>query len=260
MRQGIVRSLCLVGFLTLAACAPAPPRTEGRGAGEASSAVPATGPRTLLFGVRYEINDVFPKITSGTSSDGQKRLFTASLTYMDGSGAINPYLAEALPTVENNSWRILPDGRMETTYTLRPNLAWHDGQPLTADDFVFALQAYKMPGVAFDPVPQDRLDSVVALDPRTVLFRWKGLYPDAGTLRSGMFEPLPRHILEQSFAQSTPDELNTLSYWTKDYVHAGPYRMDQWIPGTEIQASAFDGHALGRPKIDRIIVKFVPDE
>src|SRR5437870_7749177 len=118
MRQGIVRSLCLVGFLTLAACAPAPPRSEGRSAGEGSSSVPATGPKTLLFGVRYEINDVFPKITSGTSSDGQKRLFTASLAYMDGNGVINPYLAETLPTVENNTWRIFPDGRMETTDTL----------------------------------------------------------------------------------------------------------------------------------------------
>src|SRR5437870_13340926 len=119
MRYTVFRSLCSVAFLTLAACAPAPaPNSQSPGSSAGSSSVPATGPKTLLFGVRYEINDVFPKITSGTSSDGQKRLFTASLAYMDGNGVINPYLAETLPTVENNTWRIFPDGRMETTDTL----------------------------------------------------------------------------------------------------------------------------------------------
>ena len=35
---------------------------------------------------------------------------------------------------------MLPDGRMETGYRLKPNLKWQDGAPLTADDFVFAYK------------------------------------------------------------------------------------------------------------------------
>ena len=253
MRLTRFRLLALVPLVAFLACAPAPARNNERtGAGSA--------PKTLMFGVRYELNDIAPKITSGTSSDGMKRLFTASLAYMDGRGAINPYLAERLPALDTDSWRVLSDGRMETTYRLRPSLSWHDGHPLTADDFVFALGAYRSPGVAFNPVPQDRLDDVLAPDPHTLVFRWKALYPDAGSLRTGLFEPLPRHLLEQTFSESTADELNILGYWTRDYVHAGPYRLEQWIPGTEMDAAAFDGHALGKPKIDRIIVKFVPDE
>ena len=252
-------SLSVVALLALTACAPGPARTTET-ANPSAAPAPAAAPKTLMFGVRYELNDIAPKITSGTSSDGMKRLFTASLAYLDGAGKAVPYLAETLPSLDTESWRVLEDGRMETTYALRPNLTWHDGQPLTADDFVFALKAYKTPGVAFNPVPQDRLDEVLAPDAHTVVFRWKVLYPDAGSLRSSLFEPLPRHVLEQPFTQSTPEELNTLSYWTKDYLHAGPYRLEQWIPGTEMDAVAFAGHALGRPKIDRIVVKFVPDE
>jgi len=261
MRDSGLRAAALIALLALSACAPTPSPTSGGAAPVApTAATQASAPKTLVFGVRYELNDIAPKITSGTSSDGMKRLFTASLAYMDGKGIVQPYLAETLPTLNTDSWRVFPDGRMETTYKLRPNLTWHDGQPLTADDFVFALQAYTTPGSVFDPVPQDRIEEVLAPDPSTVVIHWKALYPDAGSLRSGMFEPLPRHILEQPLTQQTIVDFNTLSYWTSDFVGAGPFRLERWIPGAEMDSAAFEGHALGRPKIDRIIVKFVPDE
>lgn len=261
MDQKNVRWVGLLALLGLVACSPAPGRATDAGApGRPPGPGQAAVAKTLVFGVRYELTEVVPKITTGTSSDGMKRLFTASLAYMDGKGAINPYLAEALPALETDSWRVFPDGRMETTYRLRADLTWHDGHLLTADDFVFALRAYKAPGVAFDPVPQDRIDEILAPDARTVIFRWKTLYPDGGSLRSGMVEPLPRHILEQPLEQDTPEGFNTLSYWGKDFVQAGPYRLQRWEPGVHMDAVAFEGHALGRPKIDHIVVKFVPDE
>ena len=40
--------------------------------------------------------------------------------------------AESLPQLNTDTWRVGSDGRMETTYRLRPNLTWHDGAPLTA--------------------------------------------------------------------------------------------------------------------------------
>ena len=43
-----------------------------------------------------------------------------------------------------------------------------------------------------------------------------------------------------------------LSFWTVDFVGAGPYKVDRWEPGSYIESVAFDGHALGRPKIDRL--------
>src|SRR5947207_4882367 len=131
MRWNGLCSLPVIVLLVLVACAPAPTRNSASPDASVSSAPaqPAT-PKTLMFGVRYELNDVAPKITSGSSSEGMKRLFTASLAYLDGNGAVNSYLAESLPTVDTDSWRVFADGRMETTYTLRPNLTWHDGHPL----------------------------------------------------------------------------------------------------------------------------------
>jgi peptide/nickel transport system substrate-binding protein len=49
------------------------------------------------------------------------------------------------------------------------------------------------------------------------------------------------------------------AYWTSGYVGAGPYKLDRWEPGAFLEASAFDRHALGAPKIQRIKLMFVPD-
>ncbi len=50
------------------------------------------------------------------------------------------------------------------------------------------------------------------------------------------------------------------TFWTLQYIGVGPYKLERWEPGNFIEGSAFDGHALGRPKIDRFISRPVPDE
>ncbi|MEA2640888.1 MAG: oligopeptide transport system substrate-binding protein, partial [Chloroflexota bacterium] len=71
-----------------------------------------------------------------------KRVFNADLALLDDQGTPRPYLADSLPQLNTDTWKVNADGTMETNYHLRPNLVWHDGQPLTADDFVFAFQVY----------------------------------------------------------------------------------------------------------------------
>jgi peptide/nickel transport system substrate-binding protein len=70
---------------------------------------------------------------------------------------------------------------------------------------------------------------------------------------------LPRHILEQPFQQLPTDAFAALPYWNTEYVGLGPFKVDRWEQGAFIEASAFDGHALGRPRIDRIRLTFVND-
>jgi peptide/nickel transport system substrate-binding protein len=249
----------LITTTLLAACAPV--TTPGDGRGSSSVAQPSQ-PKSIALGVRYELISGQSKALNNSSSDAQKRLFNASLTLMDARGQIHPYLAESLPQLNSESWRVSADGTMETTYRLRPNLTWHDGRPLTGDDFMFAYSVYtSRAGLAlFQSTPQDRMAEVAAPDPRTVVIRWRSLYPEAGSLRFEHFDPLPRHILGPIADLEDGDALGTLPFWTRDYVSAGPYRIDQWQPGALLEAVAFDGHALGRPKIDRIIVRFVADE
>jgi peptide/nickel transport system substrate-binding protein len=206
-------------------------------------------------------------LTSTGRLDSTMRLFNASLTFRDGAGTPHPYLADALPRLNSESWRVFPDGTMETIYRLRPGLAWHDGTSLTADDFVFAWRVYTAPGLGlFTPAPQDQIQSVEAPDSQTIAISWRTPYPDAGALKNRDLDPLPRHLLQPSFAvyEQNPaaerDVFANLPYWTMDYVAAGPYRLERWEPGSHLSTVAFERHALGRPKIDRIVLRLIADE
>jgi peptide/nickel transport system substrate-binding protein len=201
-----------------------------------------------------------PFQSTGISIAFATRLFNAQLDLMDARANPQPYLAESLPKLNSDTWRVFPDGRMETTYTLRPNLTWHDGKPLTAEDFVFAWQVYAAPGLGqSDQLPQSLMEEVAAPDPRTVVFRWKRLYPDAEAM-GVTFQALPRHVLSAAFESGASDALVNHAFWSNDYVGLGPYRLERWEPGAFFEAAAFDGHVLGRPRIDRVVVRFASDE
>ncbi len=202
----------------------------------------------------------------GTGANTQRRPFNAGLAMGDANDQAIPYLAEALPQLNTDTWRVFPDGRMETIHKLRPSLTWHDGTPLTGADFIFAWRVYTNPdlGTAASP-PHTLMEDVLAPDDRTVVIQWKRPYPGAADLRplggagaSPSYVPLPRHILEPTLG---PDSraFASQAYWTTEYVGLGPYRLERWEPGSFLEGTAFDGHALGRPKIDRIRFVFISD-
>jgi peptide/nickel transport system substrate-binding protein len=148
---------------------------------------------------------------------------------------------------------------METIYHLRPSLTWHDGRPLTGDDFVFAARVFMMPefGAASSPILA-AMDEIVTGDDRTVVFRWKQPYAEAASLDLE-FQALPRHLLEQPLQSLDPQAFAGLPFWTTEYVGLGPYRIERWEPGAFVEGAAFEGHALGRPKIDRMRLVFIGD-
>src|SRR5258706_383851 len=83
-------------------------------------------------------------------------------------------LLEEPPSGGADGWGVLRDGRMETISGLPPNLPWHDGAALTADDVAFAWRVFADPALAniFTAAPQNLMEGAVALDDRTVLIRW----------------------------------------------------------------------------------------
>jgi len=257
----------LIGIVALfaicsSACAPAGQSPQPGGAGSADQ---PRQTRTLAAAIRIEPAFVAakPLRQAGLTLGSTVRLFNAALTMSDDRGLPRPYLAESLVEVNTENWRLFPDGRMETTYRLKPNLTWHDGVPLSSEDFAFAWKIYTEPdfGLA-GSAPQSLVEEVLTPDTRTVVFRWKRTYPFAGVLEgSGQrnLPPLPRHLLEEPFAQMSIEGFAALPYWTTDYVGLGPFKVDRWEPGAFIEASAFDGHALGRPKIDRLRLNFLND-
>jgi len=252
--------LPLVAALALAACAPAVPATPSgeQGGGPAAPTAPQ---RTLVMAVRGEPPSLAAQelVAFSGSLQRPRELFNAQLDFRDERAVPRAVLAEALPQLNTDTWRVFPDGRMETTHKLKPNLTWHDGTAVSAEDFAFAWRVYATPDFGQSTTPPiGQMEEVVAPDPRTVVIRWRQLYPDAVSLDRD-FQALPRHILEQPFRDLDSIAFTSHPFWTFEYVGLGPYRLTGWEPGAFLLGGAFDNYVLGRPKIDQIKLVFITD-
>src|SRR5581483_2546903 len=126
----------------LAGCAPAPsaPSSGAAPSASAPTSQAVSGPSgTLRIAWGAEPPLVAAKFLNGGSSALTElaNTFNSALTYQDPSGAPHPEIASEIPSQDAGTWVVNPDGTMVTTYHLHENARWHDGQPLTADDFVF---------------------------------------------------------------------------------------------------------------------------
>src|SRR5436309_14139887 len=192
-----------------------------------------------------------------------KVLSSSGLTAIDENQAIQAQLGEAVPTIENGQWKVFPDGRMEVTFRIRDGARWHDSQPLTTEDLLFSVEAGRDPDVAvFNDPAYELIDSVEALDARTVVARWKRPYISADRMfgiGTGTFaQPMPRHILEPPYRQNKAT-LTDSPYWNLEFVGSGAFKLHEWVAGSHVLLDAFPDYVLGRPKIDQIEVKMIPD-
>jgi peptide/nickel transport system substrate-binding protein len=174
--------------------------------------------------------------------------------------SLQPLLAEAVPTLENGLWVLLPDGRMELTWKIRDGATWQDGIPLTSDDLVFTTAVDQNKDVAIlRAAGYSWVQGVEAVDPRTIRVTWTQPYIGAERMfTQGFATPLPRHLLESAVAND-PAHLLTHPYWVQEYVGAGPFIPRRWMPGESIFLEANGAYVLGRPRIDEIEMRFISD-
>ncbi len=253
MRRTRAATMALLLGMLASACASTPPAAR-----MSSVATPTRQSPTLVFIARGEPENLSAGAQVGVSSSTTFRFFNATISQRDGQGTPRPQLATVLPELNTESWQVSTDGRMQTTYRLKPNLTWQDGKPFTAEDLAFTWTVLKRPelGVSGD-FPQRLMEQVETPDPLTFVVRWSQSYPTADLLEA--FVPLPRHILEPLYAELRPDAWVTMPFWTRDYVGLGAFKLDSWDPGSAIEATAFDGYVYGRPKIDRLRIIFMQD-
>lgn len=174
-------------------------------------------------------------------------------------------LAENVPSLEDGTLTMLPDGKMREIFRLRKGVTWQDGAPFTAQDLAFS---FKLGGPGGFPTsfnePMRRMESVEATDDATVVMTYKAPYYLAVGLGPHAFWPLPRHLLGDAYdgyAQTrNPDQILSHPYWTTEYVHLGPFRLASFDPGQRISFEAYGGYFLGRPKLDAIHVQVISDQ
>jgi peptide/nickel transport system substrate-binding protein len=188
-------------------------------------------------------------------------LLNPPLSDLNAAGAKQPWLAETLPSVENGLWRVFPDGRMETIWKIRPGILWHDGTPFTAEDVAFTAMVLLDKEMPVRPARGAAMvESVQAVDPLTVTVVWKRPYIeadfDAYVFEGGGF--LPAHLLTQAYL-SNRATFSEQSYFRNDFVGTGAFKLKEFVLDSHVTLSANDTYVFGRPQIDEIEVRFIPD-
>jgi peptide/nickel transport system substrate-binding protein len=222
-----------------------------------------SAPKTLNIGINSDAEPSEGGIAyGGGGAGGSESMFLlhAALTVYDEQGIVQPRLAARVPTIENGDWIVSPDGTMQVTWKLRPGVTWHDGTPLHAEDLVLGYR------VGIDPTLFQRgtavlrhISEVSAPDAETFVVRWKNAYIFANDMGLYSIVPLARHKFAALYDSGDKQAIYNTSNWSEDWVGLGPFKMRQWERGSHILGDAYDQYFLGRPKIDRIAIRFFGD-
>jgi peptide/nickel transport system substrate-binding protein len=165
--------------------------------------------------------------TEETGSAFGSMIFEGLITENPLTGKIEPALAE--------SWTI-SDDNLEITYTLRPNLKWSDGHPLTAEDVEFTYnQLYLNPEIPTGMRDILRIGQSGAL-PKVTNLQVKFTVPEPFAPFLGVTGAsiLPAHILRPTIEQKDKDgNLLFLSTWTVDtppdkMIASGAYKFKSY--------------------------------
>ena len=258
MRARPSRGLLLTLLFVISACAapsaPGSAPTDAPGTSFQGQAAAPSGPKILRIGAQRE-----PDSFLRPGSQGQERIWDlahAQLAVPNERADFIGRLATEIPSVERGTWVINPDGTMDTTWRLRPNIRWHDGRAMSADDLVFAFELHQNRNfIVSAPRPLRFMDSVEAPDPQTFVIHWKQTFALAFDTE---LMPYPRHILG-GLADDTLERLHNSPHWTTEFIGLGPYRLVRWEAGSHLEFARFDDYSLGRPRLDSVFYRFYPD-
>lgn len=181
-----------------------------------------------LNGPESELLDP-PLITAQATSRIAYSLFEG-LTAFSSKGVAEPGVAER--------WDISPDG-LHYTFHLRPNVLWSNGDPMTAEDFVYSWRRTLLPETASEYAYQlyyirgaKDFNEGKTKDFSTVAVK----APDARTLEVTLANPTPFFLDLCAFTTLLPVHRATVEKypdWASKpdhFVGNGPFLLREWLP------------------------------
>ena len=146
-------------------------------------------------------------------------------------------------------WEISDDKKVFTFY-LKKGVKWHDGVEFTADDvkFTYEFMISDDTPTAYDGDFR-AVESVEVVDKYTVKVTYKEALSPA--LASWGIWMMPRHALKDKPSKSPLQ---------RKPIGTGPYMLESWKPGQSITLTAFHDYFEGRPKIEKIFIRVIPNQ
>ena len=194
-----------------------------------------------------------PVLILGVNSQGPT-LQAASKIYQ-GLFKFSPTL-EVLPELAA-SWSLSEDKR-SYTFKLQPNVTFHDGKPMTADDVIFSITRFH---AELSPRARSifaKIKEAKAPDPLTVVLTLDSPF-DPFLL---MFDVttcaiMPKHVFDVDGAKAAEFRNNP---GNQRPIGTGPFMFGEWQRGSFIRLKRYEGYwKPGQPYLDEIIFRIVPD-
>jgi len=205
-----------------------------------ASTDPAYGD-TIIFGTIGDASNLLPVLASDSTSSEVNGLVYNGLVRYDKNLKIEGDLAE--------SWDISED-LTKITFHLRKGIKWHDGKPFTSADVMFTYKLYIDPETPTAYAERYRqVKQAEAPDPYTFSIVYEK--PLATALVSWAMSIHPKHLLEGQAITKSPLSRNP--------VGTGPYLFKKWVAGEKIILESNPNYFEGRPFINRVIYRIIPD-
>lgn len=220
-------------------------------AGDASAGEPVQGSleQALVLGGGESTNprEYDPATTHGS---GDKLIFS-DLVAFDPYLNLTPDLAE--------TWEVSPDG-MTYTFQLRENARFHDGRPVTTQDFIYSWERALSPELASDTAMTYLGDIVGAPElARGQTDRLSGVRAlDESTLQVTIDAPKPYFLLKLTYPTAfVVDKSNIESgeEWYRTPNGTGPFKLIEWRRFERMTYEANPDFYLGKPSIPYVIVE-----
>jgi peptide/nickel transport system substrate-binding protein len=246
LRKLLIPTLLFLAFF-LTSCNSDNSNRSGTSADKPRSEAQAKEPPVPAYGdmiIRGSIGDasvLLPVLASDSASFDITGLIYNGLVKYDKDIVLTGDLAER--------WEISPDN-LKIKFFLRKDVKWHDGHPFTSKDVEYTYKVYVDPGTptayATDFL---KVKEFKVLDDYTVEVVYNEPYaPALGSWGQGM---LPSHLLEGKDVTQSPLK--------REPIGTGPYKFVEWKTGEKTTLDSFHEYFEGRPYIDRVLTRIIPD-
>jgi len=226
----------------LAGCSDSGPATPVHPVDKARlSETPESGGSLIQATIGEPSNLLSMIATDSSSHEVASQIFVGMVKYNKDIELV-PYAAESF-SVE--------DGGKLLKFKLREDIYWFDGVQLTADDVEFTYNLMIDPNT---PTAYAANFKVVKEFRKTGKFTIEVEYekPFAKALVTWAMDILPKHAMEGE------DLLNTK--YSRNPLGCGPYKLKEWVPGSQVVLEANPDFFEGRPYIDQILYRIIPDQ
>ncbi len=171
------------------------------------------------------------------------------MLYAIHDALVRPYPGQKMGPSLAESWTESEDG-LVVEFRLRPNLKFHNGDPLTTEDVAFSFERYH--GAAAK-ILHEHVAQVEIVDPRVVRFHLNAPWPDFMTF-FGTTASAAGIVVPKKYLTEVGDE-----GFKKHPIGAGPYRFVSSRPGVEVVLEAVPDYWRRVPNVKTLVMRSVPE-